>query len=481
MTVLARAPAVDWAARLAALPAAVAPPPADVDATAAVVVLDDDPTGTQAVSGVPVLTSWDDDDLRWALRQGAPAVFVSLNTRSLGPAEARRRVGEATAAALRASAAEGRRAVFVSRSDSTLRGHFPLETDAVQDALAAAGRPRADAVLVVPAFLDSGRVTVDSVHLVLGAAGPVPAAETEFARDPAFGYRSSHLAAWVEEKSAGRWRADDVARITIDDIRGGGVAAVAAILEGLRDGCPVVVDAADPSDLLVVAAAARHAEGAGRTLVYRVGPSFVRARAGLPPAARLGRAELAAIRARSDGGGGHGPGRRRLARRADDGAAPGPARAATASRPSSSTPRRCSTARSREAALAGAAAAAGAALAAGDVVVHTSRTLVGGADADASLAVARAISAALVELVRRIVAVRTPGWVVAKGGITSSDVGAQALGIRQAWVRGSLLPGGVSLWEPSAAAVRVPFVVFPGNVGGPDGLREAVLALRGAA
>ena len=480
MTVLARAPAVDWAARLAALPAAVAPPSADLDATATVVVLDDDPTGTQAVSGVPVLTSWDDDDLRWALRQRAPAVFVSLNTRSLGPAEARRRVGEATAAALRASAAEGRRAVFVSRSDSTLRGHFPLETDAVQDALAAAGRPRADAVLVVPAFLDSGRVTVDSVHLVLGAAGPVPAAETEFARDPAFGYRSSHLAAWVEEKSAGRWRADDVARITIDDIRVGGVAAVAAILEGLRDGCPVVVDAADPSDLLVVAAAARHAEGAGRTLVYRVGPSFVRARAGLPPAARLGRAELAAIRARSEGGGGHGlvVVGSHVARTTEQLRDLRGLHGVTAVELDAAA---LLDGASRDAALAGAADDAGAALATGDVVVHTSRTLIGGADADASLAVARTISAALVELVRRIVAVRTPGWVVAKGGITSSDVGAQALGIRRAWVRGSLLPGGVSLWEPSAAAVRVPFVVFPGNVGGPDGLREAVLALRGAA
>ncbi len=233
-------------------------------------------------------------------------MFVSLNTRSLAPAEARARVGEATAAALRAAAREGRRPVFVSRSDSTLRGHFPLETDAVQDALAAAGRPRADGVVVVPAFLDSGRVTVDSVHLVLGAGGPVPAAETEFARDRTFGYRSSHLAAWVEEKSAGRWRAEDVARVTVDDIRGGGIDAVAAILDGLRDGCPVVVDAVDASDLLVVAAAARVAEAAGRTLVYRVGPSFVRARAGLGPATRLDRAELGAIRARSAAAGAHG-------------------------------------------------------------------------------------------------------------------------------------------------------------------------------
>ncbi len=474
------AAAVDWAARLASLPPPAEPPPAAVDAQAVVVVLDDDPTGTQAVSGVPVLTSWAEDDLRWAFGQTAPAVFLSLNTRSLDAAEARARVGEATTAALRAARREGRRPVFASRSDSTLRGHFPLETDAVQDALAAAGRPRADGIVVVPAFLDSGRVTVDSVHLVVGADGPVPAAETEFARDRSFGYRASHLAAWVEEKSADRWRAGEVARVTIDDIRGGGVESVAAILGGLRDGLPVVVDAVDASDLRVVAAAARTVEAAGRTLVYRVGPSFVQARAGLGPAARLEQAELAAISARSAGAGGHGLvvvgshvalTTQQLERlRGLDGIALVELDAAA-----------LLDGASRETAVAAAAAAACAALATGDAVVHTSRTLVVGADADASLAIARSVSAALVELVQRIVATRTPAWVVAKGGITSSDVGAGALGIRTAWVRGSLLPGGVSLWEPAAAATRVPFVVFPGNVGGPDGLRDAVAALREAA
>jgi uncharacterized protein YgbK (DUF1537 family) len=104
--------------------------------------------------------------------------------------------------------------------------------------------------------------------------------------------------------------------------------------------------------------------------------------------------------------------------------------------------------------------------------------LLTGDDADASLAIARSISAALVELVRRVVARTTPRWVIAKGGITSSDVGAHGLGIRRAWVRGSLLASGVSLWEPADADAPVPFVVFPGNVGGPDGLLEAVVALR---
>ena len=48
------------------------------------VVLDDDPTGTQSVAGLPVLTRWEAEDLDWALAQSAPAVYVLTNTRSLG-------------------------------------------------------------------------------------------------------------------------------------------------------------------------------------------------------------------------------------------------------------------------------------------------------------------------------------------------------------------------------------------------------------
>ena len=49
------------------------------------VVLDDDPTGTQSVAGLPVLTSWEVGDFAWAFETGAPAVYVMVNSRSLAP------------------------------------------------------------------------------------------------------------------------------------------------------------------------------------------------------------------------------------------------------------------------------------------------------------------------------------------------------------------------------------------------------------
>jgi uncharacterized protein YgbK (DUF1537 family) len=114
-----------------------------------------------------------------------------------------------------------------------------------------------------------------------------------------------------------------------------------------------------------------------------------------------------------------------------------------------------------------------------DVVIRTSRALVTGSDAQHSLAIARAVSDALVATVQHIVAAIRPAFVVAKGGITSSDTATAGLSITRAWARGTLLPGIVSLWEPvSGPAQGIPFVVFAGNVGDDQALADVVSTLR---
>ena len=117
--------------------------------------------------------------------------------------------------------------VIASRSDSTLRGHFPAETDALAAALGGV-----DGVLICPAFFEGGRVTAGDVHFVRDGDRFVPAAETEFARDATFGYSAHTLPGWVEEKTHHRIRKADVASLTLEEIRGGGPARVA---ERLRD------------------------------------------------------------------------------------------------------------------------------------------------------------------------------------------------------------------------------------------------------
>ncbi|WP_203615126.1 four-carbon acid sugar kinase family protein [Streptomyces sp. SID13726] len=432
------------------------------------VVLDDDPTGTQTVADVPVLTAWTVEDLRWALRQDSTAFFVLTNTRSLSPEDAAARNREVVRALRTASAAEGVDYVLASRGDSTLRGHFPLETDVLAEELGAV-----DGVVLVPAYIEAGRLTVDSHHWMRTGDGLLPVGDSEFARDATFGYRSSSLPEWVEEKTGGRTAADEVLRITLDDLRGGGPSHTGRLLSSLGGGRTAVVDAVCDDDLRVLALALAEAEGNGTRLLYRVGPSFVRARAGQAGRAPLTPAELRPLRGDAPHGliavGSHvSLTTRQLDRlRERGGIAEFELDVALLLD------------ERRDAHIAEVAASAAGALDSADAVIRTSRTLVTGVDAEDSLAISRRVSAALVEAVRQVNAARRPAFVVAKGGITSSDTATHGLEIRRAWARGTLLPGIVSLWEPvDGPAAGIPYIVFAGNVGGPDALADALDLLR---
>ena len=444
-----------------------------------VVVLDDDPTGTQTVADVPVLTAWSVPDIRWALRQGASAVYVLTNSRSLDPSDAAARTREVLDHVAEAARAERVGVVVTSRSDSTLRGHFPLETDIAADCLEEFLGETVDAIVLVPAYVEAGRVTIDSVHYARQGVDLVPVGETEFARDASFAYAASDLRDFVAEKTQGRWAASQVARITLDDIRVGGAERVAELLAPLHGRQPVVVDATCDDDLRVVSLGLLAAEGRGQRFVYRSGPSFVRARAGLDARAALGADEIRALRRVSTTcvhglvvvGSHVSMSTRHLnALLGEEGI-----RALEVDVPSLLRPDE------REARIADVVATAVASLADNDVVVGTSRELTRGADAQESLAIARAVSSALSEIVRRVVAQVTPSWVVAKGGITSSDVATEGLGSRRAWARGTLLPGIISLWEPVVeTGDPIPYVVFAGNVGDEHSLVSVVRTLRGS-
>jgi len=115
-----------------------------------------------------------------------------------------------------------------------------------------------------------------------------------------------------------------------------------------------------------------------------------------------------------------------------------------------------------------------------DVVLYTSRRLITGDDAERSLAIGRRVSDSLVAIVRSLAA--RPRYVLAKGGITSSDIATQGLGVKRALVLGQILPG-VPVWQlgPETRYPGLGYIVFPGNVGGPQALAEVVLGLRSQA
>ncbi len=433
------------------------------------VALDDDPTGVQTVHDTAVLARWSIDDLSAELLDPRPVCFVLTNSRSLPERDAARLNQEIATNLVAASRATGVPVAVASRSDSTLRGHFPAETDA----LAAVLGP-IDGMLLVPAFFEGGRFTAGDIHWVQTDAGLVPAAETEFARDPTFGYSASNLRAWVEEKTRGRIRASQVASIGLDDLRGGGPERVATLLSSVQEHQPVVVNAASYRDLEVVALGVLRAEATGKRFLYRTAAGFVRVRAGLPERAPLSRDELVGAGAPSSL-----PGlvvvgshvRRsgeQLAHLLDQ---PG-------IEPVELHVPALLDAGKRDAAIRAAQRQASAALGRGATpVIFTSRTVEQAVDRGTQLDISRSVSAALVSAVRGMTG--QPGWIVGKGGITSCDIGTAALDVRRAIVLGQIAAG-VPVWRLGSETryPGLPYVIFPGNVGDVETLTAVVNMLR---
>ncbi len=433
-----------------------------------VVVLDDDPTGTQTVHGVPVLTEWSIDSLRAELQASLPAFYILTNSRSLPLAKAQA-LNKDIGQNLRAAAHQtGREFVVVSRSDSTLRGHFPGEVSALENGLGGAF----DNWLVIPCFFEGGRYTLNNIHYVEEGKALIPAGETAFARDKVFGYRSSDLRQWVEEKSDGQIRASDVASVAIELIRSGGPKAVTHYLVGLRPRQVCVVNAASYHDLEVFVMGLLAAEAQGRRFLYRTAASFVRVRAGIEPRPPVKPEEL---NLRGTRGGLVVVG-------------------SYVSRTTSqiepllednrifSVEVRVETLlddRSRPAEVEHVSQLVNQELGEGrDVLIYTSRKLKVVGDDEANLRNGQKISASLVAIVRNL-AVR-PRYLLAKGGITSSDIATQGLHIKRAMVLGQILPG-VPVWQPEAESryPGMPYIVFPGNVGDVHALSDIVEALSG--
>jgi uncharacterized protein YgbK (DUF1537 family) len=428
------------------------------------VVLDDDPTGTQTVHGVRVYMDWSVPTLRAALARPEPLFYVSTNSRSMSRGEAEALAHE-LGRNLRAAAEQaGVCVVAASRSDSTLRGHFPAEVDALASELST----RVDGVILVPAFFDAGRYTIDNVHWVESDGELVPAHETEFARDPDFGFAHGDLREWIQEKTNGSVPADAVICISLDQLRRGGPQRVAAVLQDARDGIPIVANAACDEDLEVLALGVLTAERQGKTFIYRTGASFVKIRGGVEDRPLLSRPEM-----------NPGPGAglvvvgswvARTTAQIDallEARGASPVEVSAALLLSETTgPREVR----RVIRAASGALTRGAA-----VLVYTSRARL---DASDFLAAGRRIISGLCEVVAGID--RRPGFLVAKGGITSIALARSALGCTEAEVLGQVLRG-VPVWRLGAGSrwSDIPYVVFPGNVGDESSLLNVVRVLGG--
>jgi uncharacterized protein YgbK (DUF1537 family) len=432
-----------------------------------VVVLDDDPTGTQTVYGVPVLTEWSTESLRAEMANSLPVFYILTNSRSL-PSSQAREMNLTIARNLVSVAREiGRRFVVISRSDSTLRGHFPEETDALIEGL----EKEPDGILLIPCFIEGGRYTIDDIQYVRNGEFLACAGDTEFAQDSSFGYAASNLRQWVEEKTRGRTHASNVRSISIEDIRTGGPVRVAEKLRTLLHRTVCVVNSATIRDLEVFTQGLLQVEMEGKQFLYRAASSFVPVRCGLSARPLLVAEDLTLLR----GGGLIIVGSfvptsttqlEALLNQTDVASVELDIGAVLDERRRKDEIKRAA-ARVNE--------FLGASM---DVTVFTARQRRDGHSPEENLSIAKRISGAMVEVIRSISS--RPRYIVAKGGITASDIATKALGVKRSVVRGQLLPG-VPVWElgPESRYPGTPYVVFPGNVGDSDALISVRHVLRG--
>ncbi len=419
-----------------------------------IIVLDDDPTGSQTVHGCLLLTRWDVETLTNALSDVAPLFFVLTNTRGMGAkqaADVTREVCRNLKIALKTTAINP---LLVSRSDSTLRGHYPVETDVI-----AAELGPFDAHFLVPAFFEADRVTRDSIHYLKVNDVDVPVHETEFARDSVFGYSHSFLPDYVAEKTHGRIMARSVERFLLADIRSG----VLNRLLALKDNQCGVVDAESYDDLARFTADVRAATAQGKRFLFRSAASLVKALANLPPQpvsaeamgrfTRDGRAGAVIVGSHVE------KSSRQLARLLQE---PGVTGIEVDVQ---------RILQHHDQILKNIVQQAETAFAAGKTaVVYTSRGEVQFADQAARLAFGEAVSALLMDIIRHLP--KCLGFLIGKGGITSNDMLSTGLGLRAARVLGQVAPG-VSVVRCPADHPRfpeMPVVIFPGNVGDDDAL-----------
>lgn len=416
------------------------------------VVLDDDPTGTQSAAGVTVLLSWSAQEIAEVLRAES-AVYLQTNSRAVPEEEAVRLTRRTRADVEGAERELGRPILVVLRGDSTLRGHVFAESDVfVHDAAA---------ILFVPAFPDGGRTTIESVHRVVVRGVDTPAAETEFADDPVFGFRSSNLLDWVREKG-GR----GATPVPLEQLRATNGTAVAELLGSVAPGEVVVPDVADNDDIRLVHRGLLEALTAGLSVVLRTAAPLAALCAGHLSDGVLARPITAA----------HGPILLVCGSHTD-------AATRQLSRLTSVTgvaPVTIST----EAAIADPDDAARAAvqelkreLERGNLAILASERI-RAADHD-SLQHGERVMAAIIAAARQ--AAPSAGVVVSKGGITSAEVARHLFGTQRARVAGQLTVG-ISVWTFDRADPGPRFqIVVPGNVGDDDALIDVLDALPTAA
>lgn len=436
-----------------------------------IIVLDDDPTGVQTVHDVFVYTAWDEATITKGFEEKARMFYILTNSRGLTTDQTEavhREIGETIA---RVAQKTGQRFILISRSDSTMRGHFPLETEVLKAVVESNSKLRFDGEIIAPFFQEGGRYTIDNVHYVKEGDELVPAGQTEFAKDKSFGYKNSDIPLYIEEKTSGRFKAADVITITLAELRSIDIAAITEKLMKVTDFNKVVVNAIDYQDIKVFTVAYVDALLQGKNFIFRSAAAIPKIFGGVSDVPLLTKAEL--IEETNKNGG----------------------IVIIGSHVNKTTQQFEALANTKkpmkfiefdqhlvkvenglEGEVERVVKEAEANITDGiNVVVYTRRDRfdLDTTDKNKQLEVSIQISDAITNIIGKL-KVR-PSFIIAKGGITSSEIGTKALRVQKALVMGQIKPG-IPVWMTGEESKfpHMPYVIFPGNVGEIDTLKEIV-------
>ena len=438
-----------------------------------IVVLDDDPTGTQTVHGISVFTDWTTESLRAGFDEENTMFYVLTNSRGMTTITTEEVHREIVANVENVSRETGKPYCLISRSDSTLRGHYPLETETLRKGIEAGGR-KIDGEVLAPFFLAGGRLTLNNIHYVREGDNLIPAGQTEFAKDKSFGYTNSHMGQWCEEKTGGVFKAKDVTFITLAEIRKRDYDGITEKLLKVENFNKVVVNAIADADMKVFVTALLKAFKKGKDFIFRTAAGFPQILGGISDKDLLSRDELVAS-GNENGGiiliGSH---VQKTTRQMNalldgeldiDGIEFNSHRVMEEGGLEDEVEKILS--KAEEQIRSGR-----------NVAIYTRRDRfdLNTDDKDAQLEVSVKISDAVTSIIGRLVV--RPNFIIAKGGITSSDVGTKALKVKRADVMGQILPG-IPVWKtgPESLFPNLPYVIFPGNVGNDEALKDAVKTL----
>ena len=432
-----------------------------------IVVLDDDPTGTQTVHDIMVYTDWWQETLERAFSKPDRLFYILTNSRSFSSSKTAEVHREIAQNLCRASKAANIHFLLISRGDSTLRGHYPLETQTLKETIEKCMDVKFDGEIICPYFKEGGRFTFENVHYVRIGEELIPAGETEFAGDKTFGYKSSHLGEWAEEKTGGAFKSDELIYISLKEIRALDFETIRLKLRLAKNFNKIILNAVCDEDLKVVMPLIYEAIEDGKHFIFRTAASFVKAAGQISSRPLIHLSEFAQ----------------------SAGALKGIIVAGSHTKVTTSQLEMLTTLPNikmiefnQHLVLEGEAAMSGeisrtaelcncALLSGSSICLQTRRERVdsGSGNKEDELKMAMDISNAIVAVVKAVTV--KPDFVVAKGGITSSEIATKALGIKEALVLGQV-ESGVPVWECGGESrfPGMPYVVFPGNVGSENSL-----------